>query len=291
MNRNSFQVAFSFSNEKSWIAEDLYNFLKEVGIDSFYYKAYPDYMGGNLDANVKNVYNNSNLNVIIWSDEYAKKPIDSVVNTELQIMQNRHITNHEYDSLIIIKSDNFQIHNKFSELTYHNIDQIGLYKIRNAIIERLNKLYTYNDGDISQKMYHPKFDSFTRGKLIFCKFMIHDNFEETHSWNKYGDIQVRITQLDKKIDIDLSINLLPSGRVTSLLADPNLLRTQKKNLEIKKKLSMSFVSNNKFHELIGYLFFRFKNGIEYCNVYNFEYDDCLNKGLVSLCDLNLWYKQ
>jgi hypothetical protein len=290
MDRNSFQVAISFSDEKSWIAEDLYNLLKEIGIDSFYYKAYPDYTGGNLEENIKNIYNYSNLNLIIWSEDYAKKSFDSVVTTELATMHNRHISNQEYDSLIIVNSDNSQIHNKFSKITFHNLYQIGLYKIRNAIIERLNKLYSYDDGLVSHKMYHPKFDSFTRGKMILCKFKIHENYLDTHSWGKYGDMQVHITQLDKKIDLDYAINLLPSGRVTSLLADPNLLRTQKKNLEIKKKLSIAFGKSNKDHEFVGYLFFRFKNSVEYCNVYCFEYDDHLNKGLMNLHDLNLWYK-
>jgi hypothetical protein len=290
MNRNSFQVAISFSDEKSWIAEDIFNFLKEIGIDSFYYKAYPDYTGGNLEDNIKKVYNNSNLNVIIWSNDYAKKSFDSVVNTELQTMQNRHISNQEYDSLVIVNSDNSQIHNKFSKITFHNLNEMGIYKIRNVIIERLNKLYTYVDGEISQKMYHPKFDGFTRGKMVLCKFIIHKDFIKSHSWDKYGDIQVQITQSAVKIDFNLVINLLPSGRVTSLLADPSLLRSQEKNLKIKKNLSKDFITKNKNHELIGYLFFRFKNGVEYCNVYNFTYDDYLNKGLADIEDLNLWYK-
>lgn len=119
MNRNSFQVAISFSDEKSWIAEDLQNFLKEIGIESFYYKAYPDYTGGNLNMNIKNIYTNSNLNVIVWSHDYAKKSYDSVVTTELQTMENRHITNQEYGSLVIINSDNSPIHNKFSDITFH----------------------------------------------------------------------------------------------------------------------------------------------------------------------------
>lgn len=278
---NNFQVAISFSDEKTWLAEDLYNLLTEQGVKTFYYKADPDFTSGKLETKIIDIYENSSINVIIWSDEYSKKSYDSIVNTELKTMERRHINNQEFESLLIINSDNSMIHNKFSEITYHNIETFGIFKTRNSIIKRLTNLYVTSESNNPYKIYHPYAEQFKRGRLSLCKFKLNQDFknDEQKNWNKYGDLLITLIENSRKIERGIFTYLIPSGRVTNLLSHTNILRTQEHNLKIKKDLSERFYSENKNKELIGFIFFRYKEDVEYPYVYCLDYDNYLNEGL------------
>lgn len=279
---DNFQVAISLSDENTWIAEDLHSFLKELGIRSFFYKSDPDYTQGKLMERIREIYRFSSLNVIVWSAVYANKGYDSVVSTELQEMEERHIRNSEYETLLIINRDNTPIHTKFRDIVFHNLNEIGIYKTRNLIISRLNNLYTYKETNDNLKMYHPDGDKKSRGFMTLCKFKIHNRFktDKKGCWNKYGDILVTVLDSTRQIDKGIGTYLIPSGRATSLISHTHLLLSQPNNLNIKKNLTERFVSEFQDKKLTGYLFYRFNEDIDYPYIYCFEYDDYLNRGLM-----------
>lgn len=282
---NKFQVAISFSEESSPLAKDIYHFLEELGISCYYYKEYSDRTKGLLEDKIEEIYMSSDINLMIWTEEYEKKYEDAIVSVEKQTLYTRHQRNNEQESLFILvndlnKTEPIKISNRFNRITYHSLSKLGLFATRNAIVDRLIDSYSYFDKDKMVKMIHPPKESLNRGSMSFCKFKIDPNYNSDNRWNTLADIRINITYSKIEIPKSLKVYLIPSGRVTNLLSHSTILRTQKMSLNMKRKITKRFIAENLDKELTGYLFFIFAYDIEYPNAYSIKFDDYLNQKLL-----------
>jgi hypothetical protein len=284
-NSLKFQVAISFSDDSSKIAEDIYRLLSESGIIAYNYKFRSDITKGVLEDKIEEIYTSSDLNVMVWNDSYSKKGEDAVVSVEKETIYKRHIKNNEPESLITI-INNFNIEkcfpsNRFNRITYHCLSDIGLFELRNIIIQRLIDAYSILDKDTNLKIIHPPTEKLNRGALSFCKFKINKDYEKDARWNRLADVLVDITHSDIPYNTNLNVYLLPSGRVTTLLSHSQLLKTQKMSLDLKRKFTKTFIKNHLDREFTGYLFFSNAKDIMYPHVYSIAYDDHLNNSLAN----------
>jgi len=278
-----FQVAISYSEESSIIANDLYLFLSEIGIICYNYKYLADKTKGVIETKIEEIYQFSDLNVMIWDESYAAKHEEEITSIEKQVLYDRHVKKNESDSLLIIVNNikkEIVPSQRFNKMTYHLITNYGFFEIRNAIVERLHECYTAIDESSNMKIEHPHGEALNRGTMSFCKFIIDDNYFDDTRWEKLSDIKVVLTYSKLEFEKNMKVYLLPSGRVTTLLSHSNILKTQKMSLDIKRKLSKLFVEKNRGKELTGYLFFQNMNEMEYPHVYSTLYDNHLNEKLL-----------
>lgn len=276
---DNFDVAISFCEEDDWLARDLFSFLSEMGINTFYYKSNPDLTKGILNNKINEIFNYSTLNLILWSESYDKKGFDSQVSAEKIVINERHITKGDSETLMIVSLDDSIISKKFDEITFHKFYNIGIFNIRNYIIDRLRSQYSYSDDDKLQRMFHPSGDLRSRGVMTLCSFKLDNDYTSTNEWTKYCDLKVSIEHLDREIDKNDKIFLIPSGRVTNLLSHPRILLSSLKNKNIKRSLTERFYKENSSRILTGFFFYRLFDDKENPYMYCFEYDDFLNTGL------------
>jgi hypothetical protein len=282
-----FQVAISFSEDSSSLAEDLHDFLIEQGISCYFYKKYSDRTRGFLRDKIERIYTNSDLNVMIWSEEYRTKDEDAVVSIEKQTIYDRHLKGNQADQLYILLNDlnvknEIKVSNKFSSITYHSLSKTGLFHVRNAIIERLFDCYSIIDTQTNTKITHPRLEYLNRGALSFCKFRITKLHDRDKRWVELADIKVEMTYCSAHLtNDDAVVYLIPSGRVTNLISHSTILKTQKMSRDLKRKISSNFVKNNINKEFTGYFFYIFAHDLNLPHVYSVQYDNFINEQLLA----------
>lgn len=280
---NKFQIAISYSEDSSVLANDLYELFTEQGIICYNYKKFADRTKGILEDKISEIYKQSDINLILWTNDYKNKTDDTIVSTEKQVIYERHIKSNDEETLFILINDvnskeKIEISNKFNRITYHSLNNLGIVKARNYLIERLYECFTYHEVDKSFKISHPHSETLNRGAMQICNFTIDNNCYEDKKWDILGDIKVNL--VNSKIEIgELKTYLIPSGNVTTLISHSTILKTQKMSLEIKRRLSREFIKENQGKQLTGYFFKIINRDMEFPYLYCIQYDNWLNKRL------------
>jgi hypothetical protein len=275
-------VAISFASENSWIAQDIYEFLKEVGYTTYYSKESPDKARGHFGMRLTEIYDESLVNVIIHSDAYRSQPKDSTVQLERTMLYERHVRQGDEDSLFILKVDGAEVVREFSHLTSHPIDTCGIYGARKMILGRLQEAFADKyrvTARTSGRSIHPESQNPNRGPVRPCEFTIPNHYttDKLGRWKRLGDILVTIQAGGYPYDSSLYVYLIPSGRVPPYLSNSKLIGLDPKHLEQKRDLSREFIKRHKNQVLSGEMFFIESDGMQLPHVYSKQYDDLLNE--------------
>jgi len=273
-NLKKINVAFSFSDDNAWIGKDLTSLLEEVGLSTYYSADNPDFTGGFLRKELMKVYENSSINVMLWSSSYMSKPKDSIVAMEENILWQRHVGKSEHKTLFILEVDNAPIPKHFEICLTHNINDIGILKSRDYIINRLIECYKATFPEKGQYS-HPTGRDIERGKVHPCKFRLSSNYKQDKlgRWKALADVEV--VPFNTNIPKELKTFMIPSGSVPPFLSHSTLLKTDTNCLAIKSILTSKFVKAHKRDDLQGVLFYISREGMEYPHVYCYEYDKFL----------------
>lgn len=264
-----FDVAISYCSENRLYALNLFEILREGGL-SVYFSSIPknmDVAGGNLREELKKIYTDSSVNIIIWSKNYIEKSeSNSVVKSEYNLLLSRHISKADYKSLYIYKVDSTPLSEEFKEITAHQAEEVTFLKARSHVIIRLIESYEHEKG--SNRLQHPEGVIGHRGPMKPCTFRLSiSNYKQDGlgRWDSLGDCLV--VPLFSNINKETKTYLIPSKQVPSFLSHPIILRTSKPARGLKKKLTMSFAKSNKNTTFEGMLFYISKNGHEYPHIY------------------------
>jgi hypothetical protein len=278
MNSKKYQIALSYSSEDSWIAKDLYDLMLYYGYNIYCYDRMPDDTKGNLRANLVDIYNNSRINVLLWSKNYASKTMPSFPAMERTFLVNRHINKGENLSLIIVNIDNHKLDDDIEIVLSHNISNIGIIGIERMLIARmmdLNRVQTHL-GEVS----HPEGQSPYRTSIRPCKFTINSKFETDpmKRWETKSDILVNYPN-DLKTQY---VYLIPSGAAPPYLRHTRQYLVDPRILNARQICSKEFALKNLDNELNGFWFtFKPKKNleVEYVCLYCQAYDKYLTENI------------
>ncbi|ELN6934645.1 hypothetical protein RZY48_004161 [Vibrio navarrensis] len=220
------------------------------------------------------IYNNSAVNVIVWSESYKNKPKDSIVNLEKTILWDRHVGKSEDKSLFILNVDDTIIPKDFEICLIHNLRSIGPLNAKEFIVNRLLDCYKVQDVKFGN-FKHPDNVVGQRGKMLPFRFRLSCNYRQDglNRWNTLGDLL--IVPLDNNVPSKLKTFLIPSAATPPFLSHSTLVKTNGRVLSIKQRASEAFAKVNMKLDLIGVLFYIENNGMEYPHAYCSEYDKYL----------------
>lgn len=279
-NRNrNFDIALSFSAEDKWIANDIYLMLKKAGFNVYCSTNNPDFAGGFLRTELRDIYKKSIINVMLLSCLYENKPNDSIVAMERRELLHRHLRNEAY-SLFILRVDNVTIPNDIEQLTVQTIQDVGINGATKMIINRLINCYSVG-GQPLNEIAHPKNCENHRGQMNPCEFRLSPNYKQDGlgRWDILGDVLV--VPIRSSVPKTLKTFLIPSSASPPFLSHSTLIQTEPRTLDIKQKTSKAFYEENKGKNLRGVLFYIEKNGMYLPHIYCREYDIFL---------VNNWHK-
>lgn len=271
----NFKVAFSFADADEWVAKDLYFLLERGGISSYCSVNIPGHANGNLRKKFSSIYNESLLNIMIFSDAYNSKPAGSVVAMERRIIYKRHIDKHEEENLLILNIDNSAPPKDFKNCLIHKVQDIGLIGFEQIISSAMKKLLQVED-EFGYKYSHPPGSCHIRGDMFPCKFEICDEWrvDSKSRWESLGDIKVN---MDHELSNGMNVYLIPSSHCIPFLGHSNRLRSDEQCLSIKKAAGTRFIKKFAGKTLDGVVFMMNKDGMDYPTVYCAEYDSYLNR--------------
>ena len=86
-----FDIALSYAEKDAWIAKDLYQLATGYGFSVFCADYLPDRASGFLRTKLQEIYSESRLNVVLWSQAYSSKSIDSFPALERRAIAARHV--------------------------------------------------------------------------------------------------------------------------------------------------------------------------------------------------------
>lgn len=271
-----FDVALSYTRDASWVAKDIYHLLTQYGISVFCYDYLADYARGFLRSELRNIYSDSLVNVVIWSATYREHGSDSLVAMERRRISNRHVEKGDARSLAILALDDTPLDRDLEEVLTHKLTDIGVFQFGRMLVGRLKKLR--REWQLDQyAVHHPLGTENTRGQLHPCTFQIDESFQTDplNRWERLGDVLVRC-------EVPGSapyVYLIPSGACTPMLRHSLMLKTDPELLSKKRTFTTLFASKHVNLELHGY-WFPMRVGpemvVEVPTVYAREYDLFLN---------------
>jgi len=274
-----FDVAISYCGENHFYAINLYEILRECGLSVYCSGApqFTDAAGGNLRKELRNIYQNSSVNILLWSQDYlAKIDSDSVIKMEHDLLFSRHVARVSYKSLYIYRLDSTPVSDDFEDCLSHKVDDVTFLSARSHIVERIIDSYSHDNDDFLN-LEHPGNVLGHRGPMKPCTFRLSSNFKQDGlgRWESLGDCLV--VPMYSDIDKKNKTYLLPSKQVPSFLSHSVLLRTSKPARSLKKRLTMEFVKRNRETTFGGVLFYITGDGHEYPHIYCSAYDHFLIK--------------
>lgn len=270
-----FDLALSYSSSDAWIAKDISDLIARYGYRVYCFDHQPDHTKGFLRQNLRSIYQNSRLNLVIWSAEYAEKTKDSLVSMERRCITNRHVEKGDAKSLFILSTDNTPIDIELEEVLVHELEKLGIVGTEKLILERLKHLATHTT--VLGTVCHPAGTEYDRGQLHLCSFFIHDRYQtdRCRRWERLGDVEVYFPEgnpLGTR-----NVYLIPSGLTINLLGHTLILQSDREQLEMKRKATESFCTQYKKKEIKGFWFVMKKNKAEIATVYSEIYDVFLNE--------------
>ena len=273
----SFDVALSYSDPDVWIAKDLHDLVFEYGFSVYCAERHPDYTRGHLREKLFDIYRNSRVNVIIWSQSYAQKLKDAIVAMERDFIWERHVGHRDRESLFILALDDTPLDRNLQDVLYHKLHEIGLIGARDIIISRLKDLSPYITE--SGILRHPLTTEKDRAPLYPCSFFIKPDYKNDRlgRWQSLADIEVEVVSDDFPSKFQkFHIYLIPSGSATQLLRHSQILKTDSNLLERKRRASIKFAKEWMERELKGAWFIMKIGELGVPTVYSLEYDKFLN---------------
>src|SRR5688572_11319723 len=120
-NSHPFDLALSYAAEDSWLAKDLHGLISRIGFLVYSYDEFPDHARGTLRRNLRDIYYDSRLNVVIWSSTYQAKPLDSIVACERRCIGDRHVERGDSNSLLIVRLDGTPLERDFQTILGHSL--------------------------------------------------------------------------------------------------------------------------------------------------------------------------
>lgn len=270
----SFDVALSYSDPDVWVAKDLHDLVFEYGFSVYCAERQPDRARGPLRKKLFDIYSNSRVNVIFWSQSYAQKLKDEIVAMEKDCIWERHVGHRDRESLFIIALDDTPLDRNLQDVLYHKLHDIGVVGARDIIISRLKDLSSYAIG--SDVLCHPLTTEVDRGQLHPCSFFIKPDYKNDRlgRWQSLADIEVEV--IGDKISPKYHVYLIPSGSATALLRHSHILKTDPRLLERKRSASIKFAKEWMRRELKGAWFIMKIGELDVPTVYAQEYDKFLN---------------
>jgi hypothetical protein len=247
---SKYDLAISYASDDTWLANDLYELLSPYNISIYCYSKMLDASGGRLRENLKQVYDDSRLNLLIWSRSYAESVEPLFPAMERRFLVDRHIYENDHMSLIPISIDGFEIGKDLKSLLFHSIRQIGVTGIEKVVNERLGAMRSGRSGD--SHVHHPVSTESWRGDLTLCNFSVSRNFERDHlnRWKNLADVLINFpNNFGTK-----HVYLIPSGSCQINMRHTNRLRSSEILLEAKRRVSRKFCEQNLDLPLQGYWF-------------------------------------
>lgn len=281
MNRiDDFQIALSYASEDAWIAKDIHELLSSYAMSVYCYDRMPDETRGLLRDNLREIYNNSWLNILIWSRHYSSKSStqpDSFVAMERRFIAHRHINKGQAETLVIIQRDGTTLGSDLDYVLAHDIRATGVLAIERLAVERLaaiSKRPTSN-GIVC----HPPSTAPIRSTPRDCNFTIISNYRNDpyQRWEKLADVWVNFPNEHGTA----CVYLMPSGFCTALLRHTGRFRTEPRYLDIKRAATEAFVASVGQRSLIGHWFLEKKPERDIVALYCGEYDRFLNENFES----------
>lgn len=263
----SYDIAISYLKEDSWLAKDLHGLLTMQGISVFTYETSPDAASNVFSLSLLNIYKQSSINILIWSEHYKNSDKASTVKAELNALHSRHIGKSEQQSLVIIAADDTSIHDDFETCPMHKVKIHGVLNVAGIVVNRLMqnwKISTHN------KFYqHPK-GCKNRSPMSPCTFKIKNTYAGTKRWVSLADIDVTVN--NKSIHKNgMKVYLIPSGLTPPFVNHSVSLKSNTNFLDIKRRIAIDFIKANLNRELDGVLF-NIKTEVELPHIYSKEFD-------------------
>ena len=268
----AFDVAISYFSSECWIAKDIYTLLTRHGITCYCASIQRDAANGFLRKELFDIYNNSLLNVMIYSKGYNAVRDDSIVKMERNILFDRTIGRGDGKSLFILLTDSESIPNDLQMCLSHHLHTIGITGIEADIFNRV-KLLKRAPINKNANYKHPPATNNQRGNMTTCSLQINPNFKNEKRWKKLGDILV---DADPPPAVGKKVFLIPSGSVFTFLSHTISLRHDENLLEAKQKYSLDFYSLNRGTSLKGVIFNMKTGDVDYPTAYCNLYDNHLN---------------
>lgn len=267
-----YDVAISFSRSDQWIAKDLARALGERGLKTYYSADNPNRTNGFFSKELRTIYIESSLNVMIWSSSYATKDAQSPVNLEKDALLYRHIGQRDYRSLIILDVDDYPIDSEFAMLLMHKIYDVGIFGAREFVIEQLVRIQADQMAARGSFCMHPQGSETTRNEIRPCKFQIKKSYltDELGRWGELGDINV--TLIGPEHNPKIQTYLIPSGVCPPVLAHSLILKDDRRCLAVKQYISERFATEQHGNVLVGSLFYISKYNARLPHVYSLDYD-------------------
>jgi hypothetical protein len=275
--RKSFEIAVSYAVGDEWIARDLHDLLVSSGISVFSYARHPDATGGFLRDNLTRIYEESSLNVLLWSREYAEasNSAASFPAMERRVMVHRHVHKGEAESLLIVAVDAEPIPRDLEIALIHNIRKAGLLGLEELARERLRKLGRRPTpfGTVC----HPPPTEKYRGTLHACDFAVSREYgsDTLRRWFKLGDVLVDFpNNYGTK-----HVYLIPSGLSDVMVRHTQRFLTDPLLIEAKRRVTARFIADVGDRPLSGFWFLSRSpraSEVDVVTVYSGEYDRYLN---------------
>jgi hypothetical protein len=267
-----FDAAVSVAGADAWIARDIRSLLDEAGHRTYFYGDFADSAQGHLRRNLHDIYSESAVNILLWSQHYRDKLDDphSIICQEFYRLLDRHLAPDRADALLIVRADSEPVTDLLAEILYHELRGVGLVGVRNFALARIKTQRLKTDGFL-----HPHGLEGRRTRCLPCHFQVADTFatDRLGRWKKLGDIEIRFTDFDPgPVSVPY---LIPSGAVPAFLRHSNRLRHDPACLAVKQAAGEVFAAAHLKQELIGVRFMHDNNGMEYPHVYCGGYDQAL----------------
>jgi hypothetical protein len=267
-----FDVAISVAGADAWIARDIRILLDEAGHRTYFYGDFADVAQGHLRRNLHDIYSESAVNILLWSQHYRHKLDDahSIICQEFYCLLDRHLAPDRADALLIVCADGEPVTDLLADILYHDLRGVGLVAVRNFALKRIKTQRLKTDGFL-----HPDGLDGIRTRCLPCHFRIAHTFaaDRLGRWRELGDIEIRFTDFDPgPVSVPY---LIPSGAVPAYLRHSNRLRHDPACLAVKQAVGEAFAADHRNQELTGVRFMQDNNGMEYPHVYCGGYDQAL----------------
>ena len=229
-----------FTCVDAWIARDLHNILADHTFSVYCYEYHANYAHGLLRKELRNIYLDSEINVVLWSATYRDQPTDSIVAMERRCISHRHVEKDDAKALAILLIDETRLERDLEEILGHSLSMVGVFGFARFLIEKLSVARSKRQQ--AYDVFHPDRTETVRGRLLPCTFQINRSYEfdPLRRWETFADVLVNCpTTLGTPY-----VYLIPSGGCSPLLRHSVFLKNDAELLEKKRRFTTAYVSGN-----------------------------------------------
>jgi hypothetical protein len=275
MTNDPFDVAISFDDGDKWFAEDIHEVMTAYGLSVYCYTKMIDAAGGRLRENLKRVYDESRINVIVWSKAYADSIEPKMCAMERRFLLDRHVMLNDSKGLIIANIDGHPVDRDMLSLSHYNLRDVGVTGFEKLLHGRVGALRSGRQADHS--VHHPIGMERYRSPIQPCTFSISPSVKSDGlgRWQSLGDILVDFPNEYRT----RHVYLIPSGACQVNMRHPDQLRNKAMFLDTKRDIGEAFCVENMGQDISGYWFSYtpLNSEREVVAIYSKAYDQFLNE--------------